>query len=431
MKRILVVTTLDYRYYANNRVHHIVDHVQKRFEEVFLIFKKAYIPGECSFLYQIKGFLTLKTKRFRNHNVTSIEVDPILNHGTGLGLSILKLNNPYNVPSSYLKKFLRKTMSFMGFVTELALLPSFFIAYLVHVRSKFDIFIGQGPWEIAFGLILRKLGLVRMVVYDDFDYAPGNQPISKIRQQLISYLEKACLINSDLIISVGDLLGKLREEQTGRKVYVIPNGVNYPLFKLAQAKVPHPPTLIYMGFVYGWAGLELIFHSLVKIKEEFPEIRFLIIGHTIPSYIEWLMTLRDNLHLEKHIYYIGRKNYSELIPYLREADIGMALFKPIPLRKYAFPLKVIEYLAAGLPVITTKGLQAADIVDKGQCGKAVDFDAMVIADAIIGMLNDLEGYQRYSENAKNFSQSYDWNVVMQNDYNTIDRHYKEVLNGGR
>lgn len=416
MKRLLIVTTLDYRYYDNNRVHHLVKQLQKRIEKVFLMYKKAYIQDKSSHVNQLQGFLTLKTKCFRDKNVTGIEVDPIFNHIGSLGLSILKLSNPYIVPGSYPKKFLRKFMSCLGFVTELGLLPSFLIAYLTHIREKTDIFIGQGPWEVAFGLFLRRLGFVRMVVYDDFDYAPGNQPISKIRRRIIAHIEKACLKKSDLIVSVGDLLGKLREEQSGQKVTVIQNGVNLRLFQPAQKKVPHPPSLIYVGFVYGWSGLELIFSALQRVKKQFPTIRFLIIGHTISSYIEELMSLRDKMKLGEHVFYLGKKSYGEIVPYLREADIGMAVFRPIGLRKYAFSLKVIEYMAAGLPIITTQGTQSASVIQAHQCGEAVEFEAESLAQCICSLLSDKKKFARYEENSKKESLNYDWTQLIYYQY---------------
>lgn len=424
MKRLLIVTNLDFRYYDNNRVHHIVNQLQKRIEEVFLIYK-VNIHDKCSNVNKFQAFLTLKTKCFRNENFTSIEVNPVPNHIGGLGLSILKLSNPYTVPSSYFKRLLRKFMSLLGFVSDLGLLPSFFIAYLIHIRKKIDIFLGQGPWEVAFGLLLRRLGLVRMIVYDDFDYAPGYQQISKIRRRIVAHLEKMCLKKADLIVSVGDLLGGLREEQTGRKVTVIPNGVNLPLFQSAQYKVLHPPTLIYTGFVSGWAGLELIFNALQKVKKQFPNIRFLVLGHANLSYIEGLMNLRDEMELREHVFYLGKKPYREIVPYLKEGDIGMAVFRPVDLRKYAFSLKVIEYIAAGLPVITTKGTQSEDVVRKHDCGIAVDYSAEEVADALIQMLINKNWYSQLSENAKKAAEKYNWEELMEKYFNIIENSYNK------
>ena len=49
---------------------------------------------------------------------------------------------------------------------------------------------------------------------------------------------------------------------------------------------------------------------------------------------------------------------------MAESDIGLAAFPPNELMHYASPIKVFEYMAAGLPIVTTKGTEAARIVKK-------------------------------------------------------------------
>ena len=169
-------------------------------------------------------------------------------------MSLLQIKDPYEAPSLRVKGLLRRLFSPMGFLTELGIVPSLLIIYGLRVRRKVDIVVGQTPWEVAFGIVLRKCGLVKMVVYDDFDYAPGVVPVEGLRRKLLAAVEKFGLRHSDLIISVGEMMGKLREQQTGKDVSVIPNGVNYALFQRAQEKVAHPPTLVYMGFVYEYAA---------------------------------------------------------------------------------------------------------------------------------------------------------------------------------
>jgi glycosyltransferase involved in cell wall biosynthesis len=425
MRKILIVSTLDYGYYDNNRVHHIVEHFQYWFDNVYLMFTKVYLPGRISLVSQILGFISIKTRSFQSGSASCIEVDPLLNRVGGLALSLLKVEDPYAAPSFRVKGLLRRILSPMGFLTELGILPSLLIAYGLRVRERVDIVVGQGPWEVAFCLVLKKCGLAKMVVYDDFDYAPGIIPVDGIRRKLIAKLEKICLRNSDLIISVGELLGELREQQIGKKVNVIPNGVDYELFRSAQEKISHPPTIVYIGYVYGWAGLEIIFQSLLQVRKDIPSIRFLIAGHSTPEYLRKLLKLKGELGLEECVQYLGKLSYSDLVPNLRESDIGMALFRPIPLRKYAFPLKVVEYFAAGLPVITTKGLQAARVVEDAGAGLAVEYSETAVAEAIIEMLNNGERYRNYSGNAVTAARDYDWSDLMRKAYVAIDTCYRQ------
>jgi glycosyltransferase involved in cell wall biosynthesis len=413
---------LDYGYYPNNRVHHIVEQFKGKCDEVTVLYKKVYIPGEYSFVEQLKVFLTFRTKSSHKENVTSIEMDPLFNHIEGLGLNTLGIESPYTEVSSSILSFAKKALSNMGLIFNFAIVPSFLLSYILRVKGNIDVFIGQGPWEVAAGYILKKIGWVKVLVYDDFDYAPGYQH-AKFRKRVIAFVEKLFMKRSDIIISVGKLLGDLREKQTGKKVEIIPNGVNYKLFSQAQDKPFHPPTLIYMGFVSDWSGVDLVLKALPMIKENFPEIRFVVVGHTTPGYLSYINNISKKLKLGNSFVYLGNKNYVELVDHLRRADIGMALFRPVELRKYAFSLKVIEYMAAGIPVITTKGTQSGLIVETHKSGEAIDFNIDELASSVCSMLIDKEQYQRYSENSRSSSSRYDWEVLMNREYELIKTFY--------
>src|SRR6202044_2048783 len=56
---------------------------------------------------------------------------------------------------------------------------------------------------------------------------------------------------------------------------------------------------------------------------------------------------------EPNIHLLGRRAYSELPAVLRAADAGLIPYARNELTDSIFPMKVYEYLAAGLPVIAT------------------------------------------------------------------------------
>lgn len=423
MKKLLITTMLDYGYYSNNRVHHIVEQFKGKFDEVMVLYKKVYIPGEYSFVEQFKVFLTFRTKSSHKENVTSIEMDPLFNHIEGLGLNTLGIESPYTEVSSSILSFVKKALSNIGLISDFAIVPSFLLSYILRVKGKIDVFIGQGPWEVATGYILKKIGRVKVLVYDDFDYAPGYQH-AKFRKRVVAFVEKLFMKRSDIIITVGKLLGDLREKQTGKKVEIIPNGVNYKLFSQAQNKPSHPPTLIYMGFVWDWSGVDLVLEALPMIKETFPEIRFVVLGHTTPGYLSYIKDISNKLKLGNSFVYLGNKNYVELVDYLRRADIGMALFRPVELRKYAFSLKVIEYISAGLPVITTKDTQSGYLIEKTGSGVAVEYNINDVAMAVMKLLKNKECYKKCSENAIQTSKTYDWETLMRIYYSLIEYNYE-------
>jgi teichuronic acid biosynthesis glycosyltransferase TuaH len=56
---------------------------------------------------------------------------------------------------------------------------------------------------------------------------------------------------------------------------------------------------------------------------------------------------RDNVQ------WVGSKRFDELPSYLRLIDVGLVPYRNSEFNRASFPLKILEYLAAGRPVVTT------------------------------------------------------------------------------
>ncbi len=424
MKTLLIVTQLDYQYFSNTRTHHMVDQFRDRFAKITVIYK-AHMAGE-TLGQRIRSFFTVGIREYGKDPVSLIEVSPLFHAHNGLGLSLLGISNPYALPPSLLKRFLRRVFSAMGFIIETAILPSLILGYLLKDRAKYDVFIGEGVWAIAMGYILKKTGRVRLLVSDDYDYSPGSQPISRFRQWYTNLIEVAMLRRSDLVFSVGSLLAGLRKSQTGKPVEVVPNGVKRALFGAGRKKAPHPPTLIYIGAVEGWSGLDIVIEALSGIRDKIRGIRLIVIGHGPSGYVEELRGLAARHGVEENVEFRGVKKYSELPACMSEADIGLSVYMPIELRKYAFSLKVIEYMSAGLPVIATRGTESGLLLDESGAGLSVDYTPLSVEKAILRLLGDRGFYDECARRALATSAEYDWKSIMKRCYSLIEMSYESL-----
>ncbi len=417
MKRLLFITIIDYRGFQNNRVHHIVRHFASKFEEVVLLCK-SHVPPHASLFVQLKRFFIPTIEIFKEGNIVVVELNPCLNYISGLGVRTFHVN-PYKQSNTSIRKKILNILTPIGTISTFSYLLFLMGAYFFVIKKRFDICIVQGAWEGVCGLWLKRMGRIKKMVYDDNDYTPGYATTSLLCKKCLKTAERSAMSHADIVFSAGELLAQLRRKELHRVVEVIPNGVEYNLFKSAQNKKPHPPTLIYMGYIGGWEGMNLVIKALPLIKEKIPQIRLLIIGRTEPLYEKSLKRLTTQLNLIDAVKFLGKKENTELPIYLKEADIGLAVFVPIELRKYAFSLKVIEYMAAGVPIITTKGLESAEIVNKYQCGISVAFDEIEIADGVCKLLKEKERYQQYVENAKASSLQFDWKIILEKMYGLI------------
>lgn len=83
------------------------------------------------------------------------------------------------------------------------------------------------------------------------------------------------------------------------------------------------------------------------------------------------------------------------------ATVGLSLLDDLPNYRHSMPTKILEYLARGLPVITTPLPEAVEIVEGHDCGIVVPFgDASAVIDAITELHADDIERQRLAENGR-------------------------------
>lgn len=144
---------------------------------------------------------------------------------------------------------------------------------------------------------------------------------------------------------------------------VVPNGVSPDRFPAdAQALIPHNGfTYTFLGSLKPWHGIEFLPEIHAAVRESVPDARLLAIGDG---------PMRDHLAGIGGCECVGAVEPDNVAGYLRSADVGIA---PYPHRNpfYFSPLKIVEYMAAGLPVVASDIGDIPEIVRDGIDGYLV------------------------------------------------------------
>ncbi|ODH00046.1 glycosyl transferase family 1 [Nostoc sp. KVJ20] len=165
------------------------------------------------------------------------------------------------------------------------------------------------------------------------------------------------------------------------KVHVIPNGVNPHRFSaLRPATEPETFTVGFVGTLKPWHGLPILTEAFSLLHQRVPNAKLLIVGDG-PE--------RENLQMElaargldAHTQFTGAVNPDEVPQFLAAMDVAVA---PYAAQSdfYFSPLKVYEYMAAGLPVVVSQIGQLADLIDPGVNGiLCPPGDAIALAEAL-------------------------------------------------
>ncbi len=162
---------------------------------------------------------------------------------------------------------------------------------------------------------------------------------------------------ADLVLASAPALAE-RLWTISRNVIYAPNVADTELF--ARALQPSPPApldpamaallaprIVFTGAI---VAIKLDIPLLIELARLRPSWSFALVGpvgpgdpHTDVS----ALAAQPNIHL------LGPRAYSELPDVLRAADAGLIPYARNELTESIFPMKVYEYLAAGLPVIAT------------------------------------------------------------------------------
>lgn len=165
----------------------------------------------------------------------------------------------------------------------------------------------------------------------------------------IARLERELLAKSDLVICSAEPLVRAKQRMHPR-VHLVRHGVDLAHFsKATRTDTPvHPtvdgrarPVLAFVGLVAEWVDQDL----LVELARHYRHGTLLVVGRADVDV--------SRLRTEPNVVLMGRRPYSELPSILRGVDVGLVAFKDNELTQAANPLKAREYLAAGLPVVST------------------------------------------------------------------------------
>lgn len=267
------------------------------------------------------------------------------------------------------------------------------------LKLKVDIFHFHDPELIPLGLLLKMTGA--KVVYDVHEYYSEIIPlrVPLIARGVVKMFCRAFLehLPSRWFDHLVFPTEALRQEYSDlRRSSTL---INFPLLKasanIEEVHAAKDFDLIFVGTVSPFRAKIMVAVAEELVRRGVP-LRFVFVG-IAPATIEWIKSAFGPSFVARHLHFVARVPYAEVLEYMARSRIGYN-YHPMEKRfEVAIPMKVFEYMLAGIPVVTSAFPELERLLEADAevvfCGESVGSQA----DAIQGLLNDPEKARKISD----------------------------------
>ena len=263
---------------------------------------------------------------------------------------------------------------------------------------------------------LRRLGrvapTVRLVVdEDDWERAwNAVEPYSAAQKCFFAWQEPWGLRHADAVVVASRELERLVRAEgvpVGR-VFYVPNGIWPDAFERSAARAgavrmlweleDAPVVLLYSRFLE--FRLERIVAILDALRRREPRVRLFVVGEGLYAEESELDDLLTAAGLGSHVVFTGWGHTQQLPDYFAAADVAIFPFDDTLINRTKCSVKLVELLAAGLPVVADAIGQNTEYIQDGETGVLVTpEDDAAFAEAVLRLLGDPALRRRLGEAA--------------------------------
>jgi len=268
-------------------------------------------------------------------------------------------------------------------------------------------------------LVRKRLGIP--VVYEvrafweDAAVDTGKTKEGSFKYRLIKGLEQYVFKHANKVACICE---GLRKAISGRgiskeKLFVSPNAVDFKKFTpltekdtplLEQWSLKDKKVIGFLGSFFKYEGLEFAVKAMPKILEKLPNAHLLLVGGGNQD--EALRALVKEMALDEHVTFTGRVPYQEISSYYSLVDVLLFPREDIRLTQLVTPLKPLESMALGKPVIASDVGGHKEMVEHLKTGmlfKAENIDSL--AETVLSMLSDQRLIEQCVENGHEYVQN--------------------------
>ena len=264
---------------------------------------------------------------------------------------------------------------------------------------------GLAAWALWW---LRRLGLTgaRLVVdSDDWEGLGGwndLEPYSWAQKRFFAWQEQWGLCHNDTLTVASRTLQSIAWSLgvPPERVWYVPNGVQGSRLEGSRFRRGDGKTvLLYTRFFE--FGLERVVAVFRRVREARPGVRLLIVGKGLSGEERQFLELCQVAEVAEAVEYAGWGEAEALPDYFAQADVAVYPFDDTLINRSKCAVKLLDLMAAGVPVVAEAVGQNAVTIEHGVSGLLVPpGDEAVFAAAVTRLLDDPDLRERLSHGAR-------------------------------
>lgn len=297
----------------------------------------------------------------------------------------------------------------------------------------------NGIYRMGVAMACRRLCMPFVYFLDSDDILEHDLFGNPLKGLLRWRAKKALLYNlhtADRIVCVSELAKAHLVSSwdiPAEKVVVVPNGVDVNAFRPypeSRAEVRKEygfddgPLIVFIGTFFPYQDVPGLLKAFAEVLRQYPAARLLLIGRG--EHQQTMVQMASDLALSDSVKFAGFRQHSLIPRLLGAADIAVAPYRKIENRRFLISsMKVFEYMAAGVAVVTSDLGQLSEVIKNGINGLLVPAeDTQSLAGALLRLIADPQLRSRLGQQArKDCIDLYSWDKhVLQ-----LEKLYESVL----
>lgn len=277
-------------------------------------------------------------------------------------------------------------------------------------NTRIDRVIARG-YSLALLLLLLKLWR-KYIIYDFHGYAYKEQLVQgrRVRARITRPFDWLALKLADLILAIREELRQDLPPHFQKKTLLLPNGVDLGAFAAPEnenilCKYDLPPDKKLVGFIGNWEAW-MAFEDILDSSKYFAdELQLVVIGAG--------KRLEEYKDAYPSILFTGMVPHQDAVALIKKMDVCLCPYSSQPIGKNKSYRKVLEYLAAGKPVVASnaegreKFLKDTENALLYQAGEPQD-----LAEKVKTILSDESLYIKMSSNNLELAKQFSWGEVI-------------------